>query len=53
MTQLRIRPEEDTNMQSQIVGTLKQGYKTMANYQWQFPLTRHLLTHDTRLSAMH
>ena len=27
------------NMDSQIVGTLKQGYKNMPNYQWDFPIS--------------
>lgn len=26
---------------STIVGTLKQGYKSMANYQWDFPVSGH------------
>lgn len=27
------------NMKAEIVGTLKQGYKTMAKYDWDFPIS--------------
>lgn len=37
---------------SQIVGTLKQGYKTMPNYQWDFPVSKYLKSHPERLTRM-
>lgn len=33
---------------SAIVGTLKQGYKSMMNYQWDFPVSGHLATMPQR-----
>lgn len=41
-----------TNFDSQIVGTLKQGYKTMPNYQWDFPINRFLIEQPERMSRI-
>ena len=37
---------------SQIVGTLKQGYKSIPNYQWNFPITKHLQMQPQRQTRM-
>lgn len=40
------------NMDSQIVGTLKQGYKNMPNYLWNFPINNFLKDRPERLTHM-
>lgn len=40
------------NMKSEIVGTLKQGYKTMPNYQWDFPIGTFLASQPKRMTKM-
>lgn len=40
------------DMNSQIVGTLKQGYKTMQNYQWDFKVGNHQKSQPDRLTRM-
>ena len=40
------------NSEARVVGTLKQGYKTMPNYQWDFPIRRHLKEHPDRKTRM-
>ena len=40
------------NMDSQIVGTLKQGYKSMPNYLWDFPINRLLEEQPERIGRM-
>lgn len=37
---------------AQVTGTLKQGYKTMLNYHWEFPIAEHLEQHPERLTRM-
>lgn len=37
---------------SQVVGTLKQGYKTMPNYQWNFPINDYLVKQPERQTRM-
>jgi len=37
---------------SAIVGTLKQGYKTMLNYIWDFPIDNFLREHPERMTRM-
>lgn len=37
---------------SAIVGTLKQGYKSMPNYQWDFPINGHLTSQPKRKTRM-
>ena len=37
---------------SQVVGTLKQGYKSMQNYQWNFPISNHLVQQPQRETRM-
>ena len=39
-------------MNAHIVGTLKQGYKSMANYQWDFPTGRYFREHPERQTRM-
>jgi len=40
------------DMNSEKVGTLKQGYKTMPNYQWDFPISRLLTEQPERMTRM-
>ena len=37
---------------SAIVGTLKQGYKSMMNYQWDFPVSGHVATLPDRVGEI-
>lgn len=42
-----------TDMETaQIVGTLKQGYKSMPNYQWNFPIEQYLNENPDRQDRM-
>jgi len=40
------------DMNSNIVGTLKQGYKSLNNYQWGFKCTKYLKEHPDRMNRM-
>ena len=37
---------------AQTVGTLKQGYKSMPNYQWNFPISNYLEKYPERQTRM-
>jgi WD40 repeat protein len=40
------------NMNKEIVGTLKQGYKTLAKYKWDFKCSKFLKDHPERVTKM-